>query len=366
MNPIILVVGARPNFMKMAPLYDELKSRELPVLLLHTGQHYDENMSKIFFEELEMPEPDVYLGVGSGSHTEQTAKIMLDFEKVCEGKNPSMVIVAGDVNSTIACALVATKLLIPVAHVEAGLRSFDMSMPEEINRILTDRISNLLFTPSPDADLNLANEGVKAENIWMVGNIMIDSLLNQARKAEKSDVHAKLKISNDNYALITLHRPSNVDDEKTFSGIMDALEIIGKDIPIVFPTHPRTTKMIDKFGFDNRIHQIPNFKMTKPLGYLDFLALMRHAKVVLTDSGGLQEETTALGIPCLTIRENTERPITVEQGTNVVVGNSSDNIVEEWNNVSNTGGKKGRIPEMWDGKTAERIGDVIVEYFDKN
>ena len=364
MNPIILVVGARPNFMKIAPLYDELKSRELPVLLLHTGQHYDENMSKIFFDELEMTKPDVYLGVGSGSHSEQTARIMLDFEKVCEEKSPSMVIVAGDVNSTIACALVAAKLLIPVAHVEAGLRSFDMSMPEEINRILTDRISDLLFTPSPDADQNLANEGVKAENIKLVGNIMIDSLLNHSKKSEKSDIHKELNVSKGTYALITLHRPSNVDDKNTFSGIMEALETIGKDIPLIFPAHPRTSKMINEFGFDSRIKQIPNFVVTEPLGYLDFLALMKNAKVVLTDSGGLQEETTALGIPCITIRENTERPITVEQGTNTVVGNSTENIVNEWKNIANTGGKKGRIPEMWDGKTAERIGKAIVEYFD--
>ena len=362
MNPIILVVGARPNFMKIAPLYDELESREIPVILLHTGQHYDDNMSKIFFDELGMPKPDVYLGVGSGSHAEQTAKIMLDFEKVCIEKEPSMVVVAGDVNSTIACALVSAKQLIPVSHVEAGLRSFDMHMPEEINRILTDRISNLLFTPSPDADENLLREGVKPDSIKLVGNIMIDSLLNHSEKSEKSKIHERFEITKGDYALITMHRPSNVDYEEVLSEIIDALETVSEDMPVVFPAHPRTTNMMAKFGLDNRINNNPNFVMNEPLGYLDFLALMKYAKAVITDSGGLQEETTALGIPCITIRENTERPITVEQGTNAIVGNSKENIIREWKNIVKTGGKKGRIPEMWDGKTSQRIADEIIQY----
>ena len=366
MNPIILVVGARPNFMKMAPLYDELKKRNLPVILLHTGQHYDENMSAVFFEDLGMPEPDIYLGVGSASHAKQTAKIMIDFEEVCKKESPSIVIVAGDVNSTIACALVATKLSIPVGHVEAGLRSFDMKMPEEINRILTDRISNLLFTPSKDANLNLTKEGMNTDNIKLVGNIMIDSLVNNIEKSEISNIHKKMNIEKGNYALITLHRPSNVDHEFNLSGIIEALESIGKDIPIIFPVHPRTANMINDFGLDNRINQVPNLILTKPVGYLDFLALMKYSKVVLTDSGGLQEETTALGIPCITLRENTERPITVDEGTNTIVGNKPENILKEWKNISINGGKSGRIPELWDGKTAERISDIIVDYLKEN
>ena len=366
MNSIILVVGARPNFMKIAPLYDELESRDMPVILVHTGQHYDENMSKIFFDELGMPKPDIYLGVGSESHAKQTAKIMIDFEKVCLENQPLMVVVAGDVNSTIACALVASKLSIPVSHVEAGLRSFDMNMPEEINRILTDRISDLLFTPSPDADKNLLKEGAKPERIKLVGNIMIDSLLNHSEMSKKSNVHERFKIKREGYALVTMHRPSNVDYEMVLSGIIDALEIVSEEMPIVFPAHPRTANMISEFGLDNRINHNPNFMMKEPLGYLDFVALMKHAKVVITDSGGLQEETTALGIPCITIRENTERPITIEQGTNTVVGNSKESIIKEWKNILKTGGKKGRIPEMWDGKTAERISDIIVAFLKEN
>ncbi len=362
MNSIILVVGARPNFMKIAPLYDELKSREISVILLHTGQHYDENMSKIFFDELGMPKPDIYLGVGSASHAKQTAKIMIDFEEVCLKEKPIMVVVAGDVNSTIACALVASKLSIPVSHVEAGLRSFDMNMPEEINRILTDRISDLLFTPSPDANENLLKEGISAERIKLVGNIMIDSLLNHSKKSEKRNIHERFEIKRGEYALVTMHRPSNVDDEEVLTEIIGALDVISENIPIIFPAHPRTTKMISEFGLENRINRNPNFVMKEPLGYLDFVALMKHAKVVVTDSGGLQEETTALGIPCITIRENTERPITVEQGTNTIVGNSKEKIIKEWKNILKTGGKKGRIPEMWDGKTAQRTADEIIEY----
>ena len=362
MNPILLVVGARPNFMKMAPLHSEIKKRNLPVLLLHTGQHYDEDMSKVFFDDLGMPEPDIYLGVGSASHAKQTAKIMIDFEEICIKEKPSIVVVAGDVNSTIACALVATKLSIPVGHVEAGLRSFDMNMPEEINRILTDRISNLLFTPSKDANENLINEGMNEESIKLVGNIMIDSLLNNIEKARDSKIHNKIKVEKGNYALITLHRPSNVDYEDNLSRIVNAIEIISEDIKIVFPIHPRTANMIEKFGLESRINQIPNLVLTKPLGYLDFLALIKHSKVVLTDSGGLQEETTSLGIPCITLRDNTERPITIEQGTNVLVGNKTEKITIEWGNICRNGGKSGRIPELWDGKTSERITNAIVDF----
>ena len=366
MNPIIIVVGARPNFMKMAPLYGYLKSKNLPLILVHTGQHYDKNMSTVFFDELGMPKPDIYLGVGSGSHAKQTAQIMVDFEEICEENKPSMVVVAGDVNSTIACALVSSKMNIPVAHVEAGLRSFDMGMPEEINRILTDRISNLLFTPSLDANQNLMNEGVNENSIKLVGNIMIDSLLNNMEISKKSRIHNELNIVKGEYATITLHRPSNVDFKGVFSGIIEAFEIIGKEIPIIFPAHPRTSNMITKFGFEDRVNQIPNFQMIKPQGYLDFLALIKHSKAVLTDSGGLQEETTALGIPCITIRENTERPITVTEGTNTIVGSKTKNIVKEWDNISKNKGKKGNVPELWDGKTAERIGRCIIEYLEKH
>ena len=352
--------------MKMAPLYRHLESNNLPLILVHTGQHYDKNMSTVFFDELGMPKPDIYLGVGSASHAKQTAQIMVDFEEICEKNKPSMVVVAGDVNSTIACALVSSKMNIPVAHVEAGLRSFDMEMPEEINRILTDRISNLLFTPSLDANQNLINEGVNENSIKLVGNIMIDSLLNNIERSKRSRIHNELNIVKGEYATITLHRPSNVDFEGIFSGIIEAFEIIGKEIPLIFPAHPRTSNMITKFGFEDRINQIPNFQMIKPQGYLDFLALIKYSKAVLTDSGGLQEETTALGIPCITIRENTERPITVTEGTNTIVGSKTKNIVKEWDNISKNKSKKGNIPELWDGKTAERIGICIIEYLKKH
>ena len=362
MKPIIIVVGARPNFMKMAPIHDYLTSKNLPLVLVHTGQHYDENMSKVFFDDLGMPQPDIYLGVGSGSHAKQTAQIMIDFEEICEKNQPSMVVVAGDVNSTIACALVSSKLNIPVAHIEAGLRSFDMEMPEEINRVLTDRISNLLFTPSTDANQNLINEGANENSIKLVGNIMIDSLLNNIEKAKKSNIHSKLNITKQEYTIVTLHRPSNVDHRDALSGIITSFEKIGNEIPLIFPIHPRTSQMISKFGFDKRINQIPYLKIINPQGYLDFLALIKYSKVVLTDSGGLQEETTALGIPCITIRENTERPITVTEGTNTIVGNKPENIINEWKNISKNKGKKGKIPRLWDGKTAERIGNNIIEY----
>ena len=364
MKPIIIVVGARPNFMKMAPIYNYLNSKNLPLLLVHTGQHYDENMSKVFFDDLGMPKPDIYLGVGSASHAKQTAQIMVDFEEICEKNKPSMVVVAGDVNSTIACALVSSKLNIPVAHVEAGLRSFDMEMPEEINRVLTDRISNLLFTPSNDANQNLINEGASKNSIKLVGNIMIDSLLNNIDKAKKSNIHDKLNIKKQKYAIVTLHRPSNVDYEDILSGIISSFEKIGNDIPIIFPIHPRTSQMISKFGFDERINKIPNLTIINPQGYLDFLALIKYSKVVLTDSGGLQEETTALGIPCITIRKNTERPITVTEGTNTIVGNEPRNIINEWNKIFKNKGKEGKIPKLWDGKTAERIGIEIIKYLE--
>ena len=363
-KPIILVVGARPNFMKIAPLYDELKSRGISQLLLHTGQHYDQNMSKVFFEDLGMPEPDIYLGIGSGSHAEQTAKVMVEFEKVCNEHNPSMVVVVGDVNSTVACSLVSAKLWIPCAHVEAGLRSHDREMPEEINRLVTDAIANILLTPSPDGSENLRLEGVVEDRIKFVGNIMIDSLMNNLDRAKESTIHSDLGIKDNHYAVLTLHRPSNVDDQESFTQIISALEEIGPKIPLVFPIHPRTNNRAEEFGLKQRLESIPNIILTPPAGYLDFVSLMAGSRMVLTDSGGLQEETTALGIPCLTLRENTERPITVTEGTNTIVGNSTDAIISAANDILESGGKAGRIPKLWDGNTASRIADELIGYIE--
>ncbi len=360
-GPVILVVGARPNFMKIAPIHAELERRGIDRILLHTGQHYDENMSKVFFDDLGMPQPDIYLGIGSGSHATQTAKVMVEFEKVCKEHKPSMVIVVGDVNSTVACSMVCAKESIPCAHVEAGLRSFDRKMPEEINRIITDAIADYLLTPSPDGDENLRKEGVAEERIRRVGNVMIDSLFNNLERAKESTIHADLNIEKGNYGVLTLHRPSNVDEEEALSRILDALEQIGSRIPLVFPLHPRTRNRAEQFGLTKRLESIPNIVLTGPAGYLDFIALMAESKLVLTDSGGLQEETTALGIPCLTLRENTERPITVIEGTNTIVGNSTQAILDAAFNVLENGGKAGRIPELWDGKTAQRITDLIQE-----
>lgn len=303
-----------------------------------------------------MPKPDIYLGVGSETHAKQTAKIMIDFEKVCLEKKPQRIIVAGDVNSTIACALVATKLNIPVDHVEAGLRSFDNTMPEEINRILTDRISSLLFTPSEDANTNLLNEGVNPESIKLTGNIMIDSLMNNLEKTN-IDILNKLGIDKKGYALVTLHRPSNVDQKESLTGIFNALKNISEKIHVVFPLHPRTKNKMEQFKILNTINT--KIKFTEPLGYLDFLSLTKNARVVLTDSGGIQEETTALGIPCLTLRENTERPITVQKGTNKIIGNKESRIIEEFDYVMSSENQTYSVPELWDGKTAKRIADII-------
>jgi len=364
-KPIILVVGARPNFMKIAPIYAELKSRGQELILLHTGQHYDDNMSKVFFDDLGMPKPDIYMGIGSGSHAYQTGTVMIEFEKICQEKDPSMVVVVGDVNSTVACTIVCAKMGIPCAHVEAGLRSFDRDMPEEINRILTDSVADLLLTPSPDGDEHLRAEGIAEERIIRVGNVMIDSLYSNLTRAESSSIQNDLALEDD-YSILTLHRPSNVDDEETFAGIISALEVIGQEIQIVFPMHPRTEKMAKQFSFYERIASIPKIKITGPVGYLDFVALMSKSKLVLTDSGGLQEETTALGIPCITLRENTERPITVTEGTNTIVGCDPELIKSTALDALTTGGKSGRIPEMWDGKTAHRIADVLINYIDNN
>jgi len=363
MLKVINVVGARPNFMKVAPIVAAMKRRpvDFQPLVLHTGQHYDASMSDSFFQDLELPEPDTHLGVGSGSHAVQTAAVMERFEPVVLHEQPDWVLVVGDVNSTLACALVCVKLGIKVAHVEAGLRSRDRTMPEEINRLLTDQIADLLFTPSPDADANLLAEGIPQDRIRFVGNVMIDSLMQNLERARRSHVKQQLGLNDGEYGVITLHRPSNVDQPETFSGILDALGEISETLPIVFPVHPRTTKMISGFGFTERIAAMNGLRLIEPLGYLDFLSLYSSARLVLTDSGGIQEETTALRIPCLTLRENTERPITVEMGTNVVVGTDPKRIVAEASIALNgAGNKEVRQPPLWDGRTSERILDALV------
>jgi len=364
MLKILLIAGARPNFMKVAPIYAEMKRRtaEFLPMIVHTGQHYDAAMSDSFFDDLGMPKPDVHLGVGSGSHAVQTAKIMSEFEPVVLREKPHWVLVVGDVNSTIACALVCAKLGVKVAHVEAGLRSRDRTMPEEINRILTDSISDLLFTTSQDADVNLSQEGIPAERIRFVGNVMIDSLVDHLKIAESSTVRQDLDVDGGDYAVLTLHRPSNVDDKETLSGILDALTAIAERLPIVFPAHPRTRAKIEEFGFGNRIAE-SDIRLIDPLGYLDFMSLYSGAKMVMTDSGGLQEETTVLGIPCLTLRHNTERPITIEMGTNILVGTDPIRIKQAaFAVLDGEGSTKGaKIPPLWDGKTAGRICDELLK-----
>jgi UDP-N-acetylglucosamine 2-epimerase (non-hydrolysing) len=354
---MVLVVGARPNFMKIAPILSELTRHpdEFQSLLVHTGQHYDTKMSDVFFDDLGLPAPDVFLGVGSGSHAVQTAQTMIAFERVLLDYRPDWTLVVGDVNSTIACALDAAKLGIKVAHVEAGLRSRDRSMPEEINRILTDSISDLLFTPSRDGDANLRAEGILPEKICFVGNVMIDSLLRFESYASQTNALDEAGIRAKEYGLVTLHRPSNVDDPDRLKCILNALERIQKRTRLVFPVHPRTRKMMIDFGFMERIDRMDRLMLMDPVGYKDFLQFERNALVVLTDSGGIQEETTVFGVPCLTLRENTEWPETIERGTNVLVGLNEERIVAEAFRIADGKGKKGGIPEGWDGHAAERV-----------
>jgi UDP-N-acetylglucosamine 2-epimerase (non-hydrolysing) len=364
MLKILNIVGARPNFMKIAPIYAEMKRRstEFLPMIIHTGQHYDAAMSDSFFIDLGMPKPDVHLNIGSASHAVQTAKIMMEFEPIVLTHKPDWVLVVGDVNSTVACALVCAKLGVKVAHVEAGLRSYDRTMPEEINRILTDSISDLLLTPSPDGDENLKKEGVSADKIKFVGNVMIDSLLRNLKIAESSIIREELNLIEKQYAVMTLHRPSNVDDKATFSGLIEAMLEISNKIPIVFPAHPRSRGKINEFGFAEKV-EASNIKLIDPLGYLDFMRLYSGAKLVLTDSGGLQEETTALGIPCLTLRENTERPITIEMGTNILVGTNPEKIKQTaFEVLANNTKTDAKIPPLWDGKTAERICNALIAY----
>lgn len=424
----ILVVGARPNFMKVAPLIRAIDKRNsscpsslitIHYVLVHTGQHYDANMSDAFFRDLRLPNPDLHLGVGSGNHGEQTGRVLIEFERVLLKEQPDLVMVVGDVNSTLACALAAVKLQIPVAHVEAGLRSFDRKMPEEINRLLTDAISDYLFTPSPEGDENLAKEGIPQEKIFLVGDIMVDSLLFHLDQAKQTNILVRLglkpptsacpvefPINRDHstgdlrpptsdlrsqasdlqlptsvvpYALMTLHRPANVDDMQSLDRIIRGLLEVSAHFPILFPVHPRTAKQIKAFGMEGsfQFHSSPDIKPEdyfeggslkrkihcfEPLGYLDFLNLMAHAKVVLTDSGGIQEETTVLNIPCITLRDTTERPITLTEGTNVLVHNDPEKIVAEAKKVLEGQRRVGQCPSLWDGHTAERIVGILAKH----
>jgi UDP-N-acetylglucosamine 2-epimerase (non-hydrolysing) len=356
------IVGARPNFMKIAPLMDEMKKHTaIDAKLVHTGQHYDERMSRLFFHDLGLPVPDVYLGVGSGGHGEQTGKVMIEFEQIISADRPHIVLVVGDVNSTIACGLVAVKLGIKLAHVEAGLRSYDRTMPEEVNRVLTDQISDYLFLTERSAFANLEREGIDRGKCFFAGNVMIDSLLKHRERAEQSTVLHDLKLESRKFGLITLHRPSNVDVKENLEAIFGALLQIQRDLPLVFPVHPRTRKQMKLFGLDEKMAQARNLILTDPLGYLDFLKLTAHARLVITDSGGIQEETTVLGVPCITVRENTERPVTVTEGTNVVIGMSPQRILEESYRILEGKSKKGGVPEFWDGKAAERIVKFLVQ-----
>jgi UDP-N-acetylglucosamine 2-epimerase (non-hydrolysing) len=365
MLKVINVVGARPNFMKVAPIVEAMRARpaEFAPLVVHTGQHYDERMSDAFFRDLGLPRPDVHLGVGSGSHARQTAAVMERFEPVVLEEKPDWVLVVGDVNSTLACALVCSKLLVRVAHVEAGLRSRDRAMPEEINRLVTDQLSDLLLTPSADADRNLLAEGIPPARIRMVGNVMIDSLFRQLERAGASTAREDLGVAGRDYAVVTLHRPSNVDDAETLRGIVGALEEVGARLPVVFPVHPRTRQNLASFGLLDGVERRGRVRLAEPLGYLDFLRLYSGAALVLTDSGGIQEETTALGIPCLTLRENTERPVTVELGTNRVVGTDPARIVAEAFDAlaRGRGGEPPRVPPLWDGRAAGRVLDALAE-----
>lgn len=350
MTLVCNVVGARPNFIKMAPIVLEMKQRSIPQMLIHTGQHYDAQMSQVFFDELGMPQPNVDLGVGSGSHATQTARIMLGIEPILVEHHPDLVVVGGDVNSTLACALVAAKVGIAVAHIEAGLRSFDRTMPEEINRILTDHISDLLFTTEPAGNENLRREGIAESKIHFVGNCMVDSLRRHIDRAIARAPWQRFGVAPREYGIITLHRPANVDEPQQLERILAALEQVARRVPLIFPVHPRTMKQIGKRG--------TAIRLTEPLGYLDFLGLMARARLVLTDSGGVQEETTALGIPCLTLRPNTERPITIEQGSNRLVRNATE-IVAAANEILDGAPRAAKIPALWDGQAAVRAVNVI-------
>lgn len=353
------VAGARPNFMKLAPLIRALnESDKLRPVLIHTGQHYDEKMSGAFFRDLGLPQSDHFLGAGSGSHAQQTAEIMKRFEPVVEEGRPDGVVVVGDVNSTLACALVAAKLQIPVVHVESGLRSFDRTMPEEINRIVTDALSEVLLVSEASGVKNLRAEGVPEERIHLVGNLMIDSLERHVGEARRLGMAARVGEKPGGYGLVTLHRPANVDDLSALSGILEALKQISEELPLIFPVHPRTRGRLE----EARVWEGARIRLTDPLGYVEFLGLMADSAAVLTDSGGIQEETTVLGVPCLTLRENTERPATIEEGTNVLAGTKKEGILEAWARMRGRS-RTGRVPQFWDGRSAERCVAVLESYF---
>lgn len=357
---IVNIVGARPNLMKIAPLLAEMQRYpDLEAVLIHTGQHYDHNMSEVFFQELGIKNPDYNLGVGVGTHTRQTAQVMLALEPLLQELHPDVVLVVGDVNSTVAAALVAAKLRLPLAHVEAGLRSFDRAMPEEINRIVTDALADYLFTTERSASENLKREGIPESKIFFAGNVMADTLRGNRDRAERLGIPARYGMYPRGYALLTLHRPSNVEEREVLSGILDAVDHLQKDLPVLFPIHPRTRKRLEETGVLERARRLPHLRLMEPLGYLEFLGLMAQARLVLTDSGGIQEETTILGVPCLTLRENTERPITITEGTNELVGTSPEHIVAAARRISENGRKNGHCPELWDGRAAERIVRIL-------
>lgn len=369
---IICVVGARPNFMKISPImraFRELSS-DVSVCLIHTGQHYDDDMKESFFRQLNIPEPDIDLGVGSGSHSVQTAEIMIRFEPIVDAIQPSAVLVVGDVNSTIACTLVAAKKMIPIIHVEAGLRSYDRSMPEEVNRVLTDQLADLLFITEKNAQNNLIKEGISGQRIHFVGNVMIDTLLSHKPKAipytQTLEKYCNITRSADDiksvkdYAVLTLHRPSNVDDEDILSGLIQVFHKISEKLPIIFPVHPRTLANLNSSGLMDSLNENTGIFCLPPISYLEMLGIMIDSRMVLTDSGGLQEETTALGVACITLRENTERPITVDQGTNTIVGTDANKILASVDEILTMGGKSGCVPELWDGNASTRICEKIV------
>ena len=361
---VFLIAGARPNFMKISPIYREsIKYKEIECKIVHTGQHYDYDMSQTFFEDFELPEPHFFLNSGSGTHATQTASIMITFEEICKKERPDLVVVVGDVNSTLACSVVAKKELIKIAHVEAGLRSGDLTMPEEVNRIVTDSISDYFFVTEESAIRNLLLEGKNGNKVHFVGNVMIDNLYFQLDKLKTENVDsfpsADLKSTHECYAFLTLHRPSNVDSKDNLSEIIAALNYIAKEIPILFPIHPRTRKMLKKF----KINLSDNIFLLSPLGFQESLFLWKDAMIVMTDSGGLQEETTALGVPCITLRENTERPVTITLGTNLLAGTQLDNIVEAYRNSIEGKDRTFSVPPKWDGKASERIWDILLDDF---
>ncbi|MFX1256317.1 MAG: non-hydrolyzing UDP-N-acetylglucosamine 2-epimerase [Promethearchaeota archaeon] len=362
---IFIIAGARPNFMKIAPFIYELNKQNLEYKLIHTGQHYDYLMSKVFFDELGIPEPDIHLSVGSASHAVQTAKIMIKFEKVLLNEKPTLIVVVGDVNSTLACSLVAKKLHIKIAHIEAGLRSFDQNMPEEINRILTDQLSDFLFTTEKDATINLKREGINSNKIFFVGNIMIDNLIKNLEKAKNLKSFNKYHIKKKEYGLITIHRPSNVDNKEQLEKIFNIIDYIRTRIKIFFPIHPRTKATVKKFNLMNKMKK-ENLILSEPIGYLEFLNLMKNAKLILTDSGGIQEEASYLKIPTLTLRKNTERPITIEKGTNTIVDIDFEKAKTNINKILSNTYKKGHDIEKWDGNTSQRIVTILKERLFKN